>query len=48
MHIGLPKTFHDAMEADKEACDLLIVIGSSLKVSHYDLVVFFKKLTFFI
>lgn len=29
---GLPKTFHDAMEADKDDCDLLIVIGSSLKV----------------
>lgn len=29
---GLPEAFHDAMAADKDVCDLLIVIGSSLKV----------------
>ncbi|XP_026285615.1 NAD-dependent protein deacetylase sirtuin-1 [Frankliniella occidentalis] len=29
---GLPEAFHDAMAADKDNCDLLIVIGSSLKV----------------
>ena len=29
---GLPDAFHDAMSKDKRACDLLIVIGSSLKV----------------
>ncbi|KAL1518258.1 hypothetical protein ABEB36_001906 [Hypothenemus hampei] len=29
---GLPDTFHQAMAADKTECDLLLVIGSSLKV----------------
>nr|XP_012135008.1 PREDICTED: NAD-dependent protein deacetylase sirtuin-1 [Megachile rotundata] len=29
---GLPDAFHDAMAKDKDDCDLLIVIGSSLKV----------------
>ena len=29
---GLPEEFHKQMEADKEQCDLLIVMGSSLKV----------------
>ncbi|XP_058801434.1 NAD-dependent histone deacetylase sirtuin-1 [Phymastichus coffea] len=29
---GLPDAFHDAMANDKDICDLLIVIGSSLKV----------------
>lgn len=29
---GLPDTFHEAMSADKTECDLLLVIGSSLKV----------------
>lgn len=29
---GLPESFHKAMAEDKEDCDLLIVIGSSLKV----------------
>ncbi|XP_066256004.1 NAD-dependent protein deacetylase sirtuin-1 [Euwallacea similis] len=29
---GLPDTFHEAMAADKSECDLLVVIGSSLKV----------------
>ncbi|KAK9507257.1 hypothetical protein O3M35_007160 [Rhynocoris fuscipes] len=29
---GLPESFHDAMASDKDTCDLLIVIGSSLKV----------------
>ena len=29
---GLPDDFHDSIEADREKCDLLIVIGSSLKV----------------
>ena len=29
---GLSDNFHDAMAADKDQCDLLIVIGSSLKV----------------
>ncbi|XP_006611770.1 NAD-dependent protein deacetylase sirtuin-1 isoform X2 [Apis dorsata] len=29
---GLPDAFHDAMAKDKDECDLLIVIGSSLKV----------------
>jgi NAD-dependent deacetylase sirtuin 1 len=29
---GLPEAFHDAMAKDKDECDLLIVIGSSLKV----------------
>lgn len=29
---GLPNTFHEAMSADKTECDLLLVIGSSLKV----------------
>lgn len=29
---GLPDYFHEAMAADKNRCDLLIVIGSSLKV----------------
>ncbi|GAB6018855.1 NAD-dependent histone deacetylase sir2 [Chamberlinius hualienensis] len=29
---GLPDEFHSAIELDKEECDLLIVIGSSLKV----------------
>ena len=29
---GLPDAFHDAMAKDKDVCDLLIVIGSSLKV----------------
>uniref|UniRef100_T1HBF6 protein acetyllysine N-acetyltransferase n=1 Tax=Rhodnius prolixus TaxID=13249 RepID=T1HBF6_RHOPR len=29
---GLPERFHDAMAFDKDKCDLLIVIGSSLKV----------------
>lgn len=30
---GLPTAFHDAIIADRDACDLLIVIGSSLKVN---------------
>lgn len=29
---GLPEKFHDAMAGDKDVADLLIVIGSSLKV----------------
>ncbi|KAJ8919627.1 hypothetical protein NQ315_006153 [Exocentrus adspersus] len=29
---GLPDTFHEAMAVDKTQCDLLLVIGSSLKV----------------
>lgn len=29
---GLPDTFHDAIGKDKDECDLLIVIGSSMKV----------------
>ena len=29
---GLPDEFHDNMALDKDDCDLLIVIGSSLKV----------------
>ncbi|KAK7075521.1 NAD-dependent protein deacetylase sirtuin-1 [Halocaridina rubra] len=29
---GLPDEFHDKMAEDKDECDLLIVIGSSLKV----------------
>ncbi|RZC33455.1 NAD-dependent histone deacetylase Sir2, partial [Asbolus verrucosus] len=29
---GLPDTFHEAMAEDKNQCDLLLVIGSSLKV----------------
>ena len=29
---SLPEEFHNQMAADKEECDLLIVIGSSLKV----------------
>lgn len=29
---GLPDSFHRAIEEDKNNCDLLIVIGSSLKV----------------
>ncbi|KAJ8976872.1 hypothetical protein NQ317_001196 [Molorchus minor] len=29
---GLPETFHEAMASDKSECDLLLVIGSSLKV----------------
>lgn len=29
---GLPDTFHEAMTADNSECDLLLVIGSSLKV----------------
>ncbi|CAD6226456.1 GSCOCG00005833001-RA-CDS [Cotesia congregata] len=29
---GLPDAFHDAIANDKDECDLLIVIGSSLKV----------------
>ncbi|KAK0163946.1 hypothetical protein PV328_002627 [Microctonus aethiopoides] len=29
---GLPDAFHDAIAKDKDECDLLIVIGSSLKV----------------
>lgn len=29
---GLPDSFHYAMAKDKDDCDLLIVIGSSLKV----------------
>lgn len=29
---GLPDEFHDSMSLDKSECDLLIVIGSSLKV----------------
>lgn len=29
---GLPESFHNAIEDDKNNCDLLIVIGSSLKV----------------
>ena len=31
-HESLPDDFHNAMADDKEECDLLIVIGSSLKV----------------
>lgn len=30
---GLPAEFHDSMSIDKNECDLLIVIGSSLKVN---------------
>ena len=30
---GLPDAFHDAIENDCVECDLLVVIGSSLKVS---------------
>ena len=29
---SLPEEFHKQMEVDKDECDLLIVIGSSLKV----------------
>lgn len=29
---SLPEHFHNQMAADKDECDLLIVIGSSLKV----------------
>ena len=29
---SLPEEFHKQMAADKDVCDLLIVIGSSLKV----------------
>lgn len=29
---GLSNEFHDRMAEDKDQCDLLIVIGSSLKV----------------
>ena len=29
---SLPEEFHAQMEVDKDDCDLLIVIGSSLKV----------------
>lgn len=29
---SLPQEFHNQMEVDKDECDLLIVIGSSLKV----------------
>jgi len=29
---GMPDEFHRSMAMDKEACDLIIVIGSSLKV----------------
>lgn len=29
---GLPDSFHEAMTEDKNRCDLLVVIGSSLKV----------------
>jgi NAD+-dependent protein deacetylase sirtuin 1 len=29
---GLPDAFHEAMAKDKDKCDLLIVVGSSLKV----------------
>ena len=29
---GLSEEFHDKMSQDKDECDLLIVIGSSLKV----------------
>lgn len=29
---GLPDEFHDRMAEDKDECDLLIVVGSSLKV----------------
>jgi NAD-dependent deacetylase sirtuin 1 len=29
---GLPEIFHESMAKDKDECDLLIVIGSSLKV----------------
>lgn len=29
---GLPDSFHEAMAEDKSKCDLLLVIGSSLKV----------------
>ncbi|XP_063217308.1 NAD-dependent protein deacetylase sirtuin-1 [Bacillus rossius redtenbacheri] len=29
---GLPERFHDCMAKDKDECDLLIVVGSSLKV----------------
>ncbi|XP_021936542.1 NAD-dependent protein deacetylase sirtuin-1 isoform X2 [Zootermopsis nevadensis] len=29
---GLPEVFHESMAKDKDECDLLIVIGSSLKV----------------
>lgn len=29
---GLPDSFHSAIDDDKNNCDLLIVIGSSLKV----------------
>jgi len=29
---SLPEEFHEQMQLDKDECDLLIVIGSSLKV----------------
>ena len=29
---GMPDEFHNSMALDKEECDLIIVIGSSLKV----------------
>ena len=29
---SLPREFHDQMELDKDVCDLIIVVGSSLKV----------------
>lgn len=35
---GLPDAFHDAMAKDKDDCDLLIVIGSSLKVRPVSLI----------
>lgn len=47
---GLPDSFHKAIEEDKNNCDLLIVIGSSLKVrpvaripSKYQLQSFLKQ-----
>lgn len=30
---GLPEAFHEAIEVDRLECDLLVVIGSSLKVT---------------
>ncbi|KAL1117544.1 hypothetical protein AAG570_003860 [Ranatra chinensis] len=35
---GLPESFHSAMGRDKDECDLLIVIGSSLKVQPVSLI----------
>lgn len=42
---GLPEIFHESMAKDKDECDLLIVIGSSLKVRPVALIP--SKCTFF-